>query len=383
MKNKESAKIVCLGTGMVGSVMVRDLAQNPDFQVTAVDRDQEALEKLKAEGPVKIVQADLQDMDRLSELIQDCDFVVNAVPGFMGFSTLKQLIEAGKNVVDIAFFPEDAFLLDDLAKSKGVTAVVDCGVAPGMSNLILGYHNQHMEIDFFECLVGGLPMKRSWPYEYKAPFSPIDVLEEYTRPARFVENGEIVTRPALSEPELVDLDPVGTLEAFNSDGLRSLIRTMQIPNMKEKTMRYPGHANLMRILRETGFLNDDLIEIDGHLIRPLDLTTKLLFPIWKLEANEKEFTIMRIVIRGMENGKRKEIIYHLFDQTDPATGFSSMARTTGFACTAAVHLVANGEFTRKGISPPEFVGAEAGCFDKMMAYQEARQVMYRKEEREL
>jgi lysine 6-dehydrogenase len=382
MKTK-SADIIVLGSGMVGGVIAQDLAQTPEFQVTAVDRDTGILDQLNAKVPVRVIQADLEKTDCVADLIQEFDLVINAVPGFMGFSTLKQIIEAGKHVVDIAFSPEDPFLLDDLAKSRNVTAVVDCGVAPGMSNLILGYHNKYMEIESFECLVGGLPVNRNWPYEYKAPFSPIDVLEEYTRPARFVQNGEVVTKPALSDPELIDLDPVGTLEAFNSDGLRSLLRTMKIPEMKEKTLRYPGHANLMRILRETGFLKNEPIEVNGHSILPIEFTTKLLFPLWKLNPNEEEFTIMRIVIIGKENGKRKEIVYHLYDQYDVETGFSSMARTTGFACTAVANLVLNGKFTKEGISPPEYVGAEPGCFEKIMAYQKARQVIYRYKDTEV
>ena len=143
-------------------------------------------------------------------------------------------------------------------RQRGVTAVVDCGVAPGLSNMMLGYHASQGAVSSYRCLVGGLPVKRTWPWQYKAPFSPVDVLEEYTRPARLVEGGCIVTRPALSEPELVDLDPVGTLEAFNTDGLRSLLVTMrQVPDMVEKTLRYPGHIDYIRVLRESGFLGTE------------------------------------------------------------------------------------------------------------------------------
>ena len=383
MIKNQSARIIVLGSGRIGGVIVQDLAQESGFQVTAVDFDSRILDQLKGKAPVRVIQADLGEPGRVIELIQEYDLVVNAVPGFLGFQTLKQVIGAGKNVVDIAFFPEDAFQLDDLAKSKHVTAVVDCGVAPGMSNLILGYYNHAMEIESFECMVGGLPVKRSWPYEYKAPFSPVDVLEEYTRPARLVKNGVVVTQPALSEPELVELEPVGTLEAFNSDGLRSLIKTMKISDMKEKTLRYPGHANLIAILRETGFLNQDPVDLGGQRIRPVDLTAKLIFPLWKLNPDEEEFTIMRIVIIGKQHGKSKKIVCHLFDRYDPATGFSSMARTTGFACTAVVHLLLHGEFSRSGIIPPEYVGAESGCFDRIMAYQESRRVVYRTEETEI
>src|SRR5690606_33720977 len=125
-------------------------------------------------------QADLSDLSVLPQLVAEYDMVVGALPGFMGFEALRQVILAGKNVVDIAFFPEDPFRLDALAKEHGVTAIVDCGVAPGMSNLFAGYHAaQWAEMETFECYVGGLPRVRTWPFEYKAPFSPIDVIEEY------------------------------------------------------------------------------------------------------------------------------------------------------------------------------------------------------------
>ena len=215
-------KIIVLGAGMVGSAIAIDLCKN--YKITSVDNNLENLGKLNA-FPIKTLTKDLSDPKVVQNIVADFDLVIGAVPGFMGFQTLKAVIEAEKNIVDISFFPENPFELDTLAKEKKVTAVMDCGVAPGMSNLILGYHNQRMEIDNFECYVGGLPFIRKWPYEYKAPFSPIDVIEEYIRPSRIMENGEIVIKPALSEPELIDFPRVGTLESFNSDGLRSIIYT--------------------------------------------------------------------------------------------------------------------------------------------------------------
>ena len=122
----------------------------------------------------------------------------------MGYQTLQEIISAGKNVVDISFFPEDPFGLDDLAREKGVTAIVDCGVAPGLCNIIAGYVAEKIsEPSYYHCYVGGLPEIREWPYEYKAVFSPTDVLEEYTRPARLIENGQEVVYPALSGVELI------------------------------------------------------------------------------------------------------------------------------------------------------------------------------------
>src|SRR6185503_12264879 len=150
------------------------------------------------------------------------------------------------DVVDISFFPEDALLLDKLAKQKEVTAITDCGVAPGLSNLIIGRYNEEMKIDSFECYVGGLPKERIPPFQYKAPFSPVDVIQEYIRPARLVENGKLVIKPAMSDKEILHFDEAGDLEGFNTDGLRSLVTTMKhIPDMKEKTLRYPGHIDLI------------------------------------------------------------------------------------------------------------------------------------------
>lgn len=367
-------KVIVLGAGLVGKAIALDLA--PAFDVTSVDINEESLQALQVQS-VKTQKTDLSDQALLAELIKPFDLVVGAVPGFMGYQTVKTVIESGKNMVDISFFPEDPFLLDELAKKNNVTVVTDCGVAPGMGNIILGYHNRRMEINHYECLVGGLPVVREWPYEYKAVFSPIDVIEEYVRPARYVQNGAVVVKEALSDPELIHFDGVGTLESWNSDGLRSLIKTMpNIPNMIEKTLRYPGCIEYLRVLRETGFFSYEEVDVKGVKIRPIDLTAKLLFPKWKLKPGEEEFTVMRIRISGKENEKEKTYQYNLLDRTEKSTGTLSMARTTGYTCTAAVHLVASGNFNQKGICPPEFLGEEEAHFQFVLKYLRERNVHY-------
>ncbi len=369
-------KVVVLGAGLVGKTMAIDLAKS--FEVTSVDISEAALAEVKKSG-VATQRVDLSDTKSLKALVAPFDLVIGAVPGFMGYETVKAVIEAGKNMVDISFFPEDPFGLDELAKAKGVTIVTDCGVAPGMGNVILGYHDKKMKITHYECLVGGLPVVREWPYEYKAVFSPIDVIEEYIRPARYVQNSSVVVKEALSDPELIAFPEVGTLESWNSDGLRSLIKTMShIPNMIEKTLRYPGCIEYLRVLRETGFFSYDPIEVKGMKIRPIDVTAKLLFPKWKLKPGEKEFTVMRIRMTGIENGKNVTYEYNLLDHTDN-DGNLSMARTTGYTCTAAAHLVMDGLYHHKGVSPPEYLGASAEHFKFMLNYLNDRGVIYRVE----
>ncbi len=367
-------KLIVLGAGLVGKAMAIDLAKN--YDVTSVDINDQALAEVQKHN-IKTQKVDFSNLQLLTSTIQPYDLVVGAVPGFMGLKTARTVIEAGKNMVDISFFPEDPFQLDDLAKSKNVTIVTDCGVAPGMGNIILGHHNRQMKINTYECLVGGLPIVREWPYEYKAVFSPIDVIEEYIRPARYVQNSQTVVREALSDPELIQFNQIGTLESWNSDGLRSLIKTMpNIPNMIEKTLRYPGCVEYLRVLRETGFFNYEPVEINGIKIRPIDVTAKLLFPKWKLKPGEEEFTVMRIRIIGEENGKPTSYEYNLFDRTEKSTGTLSMARTTGYTCTAVVNLVLNGHYSRKGISPPEFLGEDEKNFHFVIDYLKERGVNY-------
>jgi len=355
--------------------MAIDMANS--YDVTVVDMNPDNLSELSSIHDITVVQLNLVEVDDWDNLLSGFDLVISAVPGFMGYKALESIIKAGKNVVDIAFFPEDPFGLDELAKSHDVTAVVDCGVAPGMGNIILGHHNASMDVEKYVCYVGGLPFIREWPWEYKAVFSPIDVIEEYVRPARYVQNGEIVTREALSDPELIEFEEVGTLEAWNSDGLRTILNTIEAPDMIEKTLRYPGSIEYLKVLRDAGFFSYDEVEVNGQKIRPIDLTAKLLFPKWQLKDGEEDFTIMRIEVEGEDNGERIKVVYDLFDRYDISNNTISMARTTGYTATAVADLMLKDQFRKPGICPPEYVGAESGKLKNILSYLKDRGVIYR------
>ena len=367
-------KIAVLGAGLVGKAIAIDLSKS--FEVTSLDISESSFKELQSYG-INTRMLDVTNHQQLQSYISSFDLIIGAVPGFLGFNTVRAVIEAGKNMVDISFFPEDPFELDGLAIKHNVTVITDCGVAPGMGNIILGYHHKRMKIHSYECLVGGLPVVREWPYEYKAVFSPIDVIEEYTRPARYVQNGALVVKEALSDPELIHFPGIGTLESWNSDGLRSLIKTMaDIPNMIEKTLRYPGCIEYLRVLRESGFFSYEEVQVKGVRVRPIDVTAKLLFPKWKLKPGEKEFTVMRIRLEGEEKGLTKRYEYNVLDHTNTVTDTLSMARTTGYTCTAAAHLVLDGTYSRIGISPPEYIGEDENNFRKIMDHLKMRGVHY-------
>ncbi len=369
-------KIIVLGAGLVGKAIAIDLSKK--FEVTSSDINEIALQNLEKLG-IKTLKADLKNLTSYDELLADYDLVINALPGFMGYDALRKIISAGKNVADISFFPEDAFGLDTLAKEKGVVAVTDVGVAPGMGNIILGYHNKRMKVTDYKCFVGGLPLERTQPFEYKAPFSPVDVIEEYTRPARFVVNHSVVTKPALSDREYLNFNEIGTLEAFNTDGLRSLIFTMpNIPNMIEKTMRYPGTMDFIEKLQLAGFFSEKEIELNGQKISPLQFTSKMLIDKWKLNESDREFTVMRVIVEGEELGKPACYTYDVLDRFHEKSETFSMARTTGYTCTAVANLILDGKYNRIGISPAEFVGEDDGNLDYIFDYQKEREIFYMK-----
>lgn len=371
-------KIIVLGAGMVGRAIAFDLSQQ--HEVTSVDNNPSNLKLVEGYG-VKTLIADLSHYEVIPKLVENFDLVVSCVPGFMGYKTVEASIIANKSVVDISFMPEDFMLLNDLAIKNNMTVIADCGVAPGMPNIILGYENLQMEVTDFFYMVGGLPKARNYPFQYKAPFSPIDVLEEYTRPARSKENGVLVTKLALSEPELYHFEGIGHLEGFNTDGLRSLLTTMgHIPNMKEKTLRYPGHIDLIKALKASGFFSHTPISVRDNTFIPMDFTANILLKEWELQPNEPEFTVMRVVISGLKNGKHKTVTYDLYDEYDEATKQWSMARTTGYTATAAVNLLSNGLFNKSGVFPPELIGSNKECFNYILDYLSERNVIYKKTE---
>ena len=368
------ARIVVLGGGRVGAAIARDLCT--EHSVTVADLDPAVAERFNDDDGISTATVDLAS-DELRSVIEGADLVVGAVPGHMGFETLKRIIEAGKNVVDISFFPEDMFALDELAKEKNVTAVVDCGVAPGLSNMVLGrMHAEWDNVTRFSCCVGGLPQERKPPWEYQAPFSPSDVIEEYTRPARLVRNGKEVTLLALSELENLEFEGVGTLEAFNTDGLRSLLTTIDAEDMSEKTLRYPGHVARIEALRDSGLLDTTPVAVGGVEIVPRDVTSKLLFDKWLQRPGDKDLTVMRIEVAGSLGGKDVSVRYDMLDRYDEKTNTTSMARTTGYTCTAVVRAMLEGLVTAKGIVPPETVAVNKNAFDFVLERLDERGVSF-------
>ena len=368
--------IVVLGAGLIGKAMILDLHKS--FNILAVDINESILAELKFLPNIKTTVSDLSVKNNIQNLIKDADLVIGAVPGFMGFEMLITVIESGKNIVDISFFPENPLELDKLAKKQHVTAIVDCGVSPGMGNIILGHYLNKIDINSYKCLVGGLPQKPEKPWGYKAVFSPIDVIEIYTRPVRYRKNMKIIIDEALSKSETIEFNNVGKFEAWYTDGLRTLLDTTTIPNIIELTIRHMDTIEPIIAIRDSGFFSNEKLNINGQQIKPIYLTSKLMFSHWKMQPNEKDMTLMRIIMQGRDGVIDKNIVYDLVDFYDDKTDTTSMARTTGYTCTAAANLLMENKFNRKGIIPPEYLGEDEVAYNYILKYLADRGVVYNK-----
>lgn len=360
---------------MIGSAMARDLAAADGLEVHIADSRRESLDQVSKRAPVQTHLADLGNPEAVRALLKGFRLAIGALPSVIGLRSVKAAIDAGCDMVDISFMSEDARSLDALARERGVTAVTDCGVAPGLTNMVAAFSAGRFDsCERIEMSVGGLPAIRKWPFNYKAGFAPWDVIEIYTRPATVMENGRLIVKEAMSDLELIDVPGVGTLESFVTDGLRSLADTLSVPNMVERTLRWPGHVELMRIFRETGFFSLEPVPVGGQTLRPRDLTAALLFPKWTFEEGEADITVMQVRASGLKGGAPHRFTFDFVDRFDPASGLRSMSRSTGFTATAVAGLILDGTFKEPGVHAPEALGARPGVLDRVLDYLKARGV---------
>lgn len=353
--------VTVLGAGSVGSLIAEEMSH--DYRVISVDKDSKNLSKIKSKENIDVFQSDLNDERAIQTAAFGSDLAILALPGSIGYKTLKSLLKTGIDTIDISFFEEDPFSLQDLAKDNKALYSVDCGVAPGLCNIILGNHAERENVHSYKCMVGGLVRARHLPYEYKSVFSHSDVIAEYVRQARIVENNELKIKPALSDPEFIEFEGIGTLVAFNTDGLRTLIKTMKIPFMAEKTLRYPKTYEYLKVLKDSGFFSDREITVHGKTIKPSDVSEILLSDIWRIESEDRDMTLMKIQIKATKN-----YTYTITDFYDENEKHLSMARTTGFTCCAVSRLFLEGKIEGEGLITPEQIGASEQNFKFVLDY---------------
>lgn len=372
-------KAVQIGAGLVGSIIAADMGRN--FDVTVVDLNENALISVREDHP-KITTAVCSCTDSvcLSQLVRDADIVTAGVPGKFGRKMMEIVIKSGKNIADISFMPEDFEELDGLAKEYGVTVVPDMGVAPGMSNFLVGRGAALLdEVENAVIYVGGIPHKPVPPFNYQITWSAADVIEEYTRPARYVKNHRPAVCEAMGELYEKEFPKVGLLETFITDGLRSLIKNIKARNMEERTMRWPGHVAQMRLLREMGLFDEEKRKLGGFEAVPRDIACDLLFPMWKMEPEkgDRDLTIMQVEVSGYKGRDLVTYTWDLWDIFDEKTWKNSMGRCTGFSCSIFAQAIVKGLIKEKGVIAPEKLAASDELYDFVMAEQRSRGINYK------
>jgi saccharopine dehydrogenase-like NADP-dependent oxidoreductase len=353
--------VIVLGCGKIGAVMGQEFIRClPGSKITMADIDEvrarEAASRIPGSSWTTIDTSNYQD---LLGKIKSHDLTLGALPGDFGYVALRASVEAGVNMLDVSFTPEDPTQLDGVAKERGVTLVPDCGVAPGLSNILVGYGASRLdEVDKAHVMVGGIPEKPVPPLGYTITWSAEGLIDEYVRDVRIVEGGKIIEVAALSGLEEIEFPGIGTLEAFYTDGLRTLANSLpDVDEMWEKTLRYPGHVEKIRLLRDLGFLSEDPVTVRGETVSTRLATAKLLErSLWMPEVGD--LVAMQIMVRGKVAGKESGYVFRVLDRYDHKGKVSAMARTTGYTAAIVGGMLAAGKISEVGVIPPEKLGMD-------------------------
>jgi len=372
-------KALVMGCGNIGSVAAEDLAVSmSSLEVVVADKD-EAKAKSVAErigrSNVSWVQVNAMNHAELVDSLEGFDVILGFLPGDLGFRLTEACIDAGKDLVDVSYMEENPLTLNDEAAKADVTVVPDCGLAPGISNFLVGHAVSKLDkVGCIGIMVGGLPEKPVPPLGYTITWSPESLIDEYTRKARIVRKGKVVEVEALTGVEEVVFPGVGKLEAFYMDGLRTLLETMKnVGDMWEKTLRYQGHVEKIGLLRDLGFFDERQVDVDGAKLAPRKLTARL-FEQRLRKPGIRDVVALRVEVSGFREGKRTSYAYHLLDLYDDKRNTTAMARTTGSCASVVAQLIARKVVKVKGVVPPEVLGKDERIYREFRRELEKRNI---------
>lgn len=376
-------RMLVVGCGNIGSVAAMDLVDNSDYEIVVADNDlkrAETLAKRLGKSTVLAMKLDVSDQHSLAQWLKDFDVVLGFLPGKLAYLLTESCIAAGRSLVDVSFMGENPLTLNDKASVAGVVTVPDCGLAPGISNILVGHATTYFDrVDSVHIMVGGIPEKPIPPLEYVITWSPESLIDEYTRKARIVRNGKRVDAEVLSELEMIDFPGVGRLEAFLTDGLRTLLDTLKdVPDMWEKTLRYPGHAAKICTLKELGFFGEEKVTVENISVSPRRLTVKLLADTL-VRPDVCDIVAMKVEVSGVKDDKQSSQVYHLLDRCDAQLGITAMARTTAYPASIVAQLLAEKAIKTTGVIPPEMLGMNDEIFKRFCNELTARGITIKEE----
>ena len=358
-------KVIVLGSGKIGSVMGLDFSKR-GAEITLSDIDISRAKKAADAINAESVRFDTSDHGSMVKTLKEYDLVLGALPGDYGFDALKAVVDSRKNMVDVSFTPEDPTALSETAKKAGVTIVPDCGVAPGLSNMLVGYGSSKLDrVEEAKIMVGGIPEKEVPPLGYTVTWSADGLIDEYIRDVSIIKDGKMTQVPALSGLENIEFPGVGTLESFYTDGLRTLVQSFpETKNLYEKTLRYPGHVEKVKLLRELGFFGEEPVTVLGAEVMP-KLVSARIFEKSLTMPDVGDLLAMMIEVSGVKAGEKKGFRYHVLEYHDHESGVSAMARTTAYTASIVAGILVDGGIKMKGVIPMERLGADHRFVDKV------------------
>jgi len=368
-------KILVVGSGKVGSEIAKDLARSSEVDsVIVADAQPENLKNVRGHAKIRTRRLDISQRKPLLATMRSVDLICGALPGRLGFQLMNCAVEAQRDLVDISYTPENPFKLHSQARDQENIIVPQCGVAPGFSNMCVGDASRRLgTITKVRVFVGGLPQEPTPPLNFRIVFSLEDVINEYSRPARIVENGKEKLVDPLSGRGFLNFPGVGRLEYFITDGLGSLPRSFpDVREMYELTLRYPGHAEMMNTLRVLGFFDREEVQVDGTRIAPRKLSIALLRDAMSLGRPE-DLLALRVEVEG-KGGRKSLLSYRILDYYDPGGKVSAMARTTAYPCTSAALLVGQKKLKSVGVVPPERIARDSEHFGFVLSRLRSRGV---------
>jgi lysine 6-dehydrogenase len=381
-------KIVVLGCGNIGSVATQDLAESlPSAEIVMADtnknRAEEAASKID-QSNVSWMQTDATNHEELANTLKKFDLAVGALPGWLGYQACKAAIKARVNMVDVSYMPEDVMTLNKDAVKTKICIIPDCGMSPGIGSILAGRAASKLdETESIHMLNGGLPEKPVPPLGYVITWSVSDLIDMYSRKVSIVKDGKVMQVEAMSGLEEVNFPRVGKLEAFYTDGLRTMLYSFKgVKDMWEKSLRYPGHVEKIKLLKALGLFDDKPIDVGNLQIVPRDLAAKLFEK--KLKRPEiPDIVAMLIEVVGSKKGRKVMYSYRVFDRFDRKHKVTSMARTTAYTASMVAQLVAKDAIKEKGVIAPEKLGMNDGIYRRFLNMMKKRKLAVKESKKTL
>ena len=363
-------RMLVLGAGQQGSACAYDLLRHTEHEVVIADQRVDALpEFLKPflGSRLSAMRLDANDRGAVRDVMEGAAAVMNAFPYHFNLGMLVAAIDSGAHYADLGGNTEIVLQQKgqhDRARERGVSAVPDSGLAPGMVNILAQHGIGQMDtVRAVRIKVGGLPQRPEPPLNYQIVYSMEGVLDYYTTLSWVLRDGRPVQVAALSEIEEIDFPEVGTLEAFHTaGGLSTMAQRYEgdVPTMEYKTLRYPGHAQIMEAVRELGLLELDPVDVKGQRVVPRDLFIAVAGKkLTKDPRQSPDLVALRVEVEGEKEGEELLLRWDLLDRYDAETGITAMMRTTGYSLAITGALQAAGDIEPGVWTPDECMPAAA------------------------